>query len=212
MQEIQVQSLGGEDPLEKEMATHSSILAWKSPWTEEPGRLQSMGSQRVRHNLETKPPPNSPPVVPMQLAVEKSNSTILLLNNWAKHCLVFPWVRNKKDIKNCPLVFWNFLPNYSLRINVRPDPERGNISKVGWFLKQLHYESTYYAPLRDAKSLGVRLSIKPSGPSFPSSFPFAFPSFLFLSVIKFPTFPTVTSLFYSSGISFECQFHLAGSS
>ena len=47
MQEIQVQSLDQEDPLEKGMATHSSILAWKSPWTEEPSRLQSMGSQRV---------------------------------------------------------------------------------------------------------------------------------------------------------------------
>ena len=46
-QEAQVQSLGGEDPLEEEMATHSSILAWKIPGTEEPGRLQSMGSQRV---------------------------------------------------------------------------------------------------------------------------------------------------------------------
>ena len=50
MQETWVQSLGWEDPLEKEMATHSSILAWKIPWTEDPGRLQSMGSQRVRHN------------------------------------------------------------------------------------------------------------------------------------------------------------------
>ena len=50
MQETQIQSLGGEDLLEKEMATHSSILAWKIPWTEEPGRLQSMGSQRVRHD------------------------------------------------------------------------------------------------------------------------------------------------------------------
>ena len=49
-QEMQVQSLGWEDPLEKEMATHSSILAWKIPWTEEPGGLQSMGSQRVRHD------------------------------------------------------------------------------------------------------------------------------------------------------------------
>ena len=49
MQETQVRSLGQEDPLEKEMATHSSILAWKIPWTEEPGRLQSMGSQRVGH-------------------------------------------------------------------------------------------------------------------------------------------------------------------
>ena len=56
VQETQVQSLGGKYPLEKEMATHSSILAWKIPWTEDPGRLQSMGSQRVRHNLETKPP------------------------------------------------------------------------------------------------------------------------------------------------------------
>ena len=45
MQETQVQFLGPEDPLEKEMATRSSILAWKIPWTEEPGRLQSMGSQ-----------------------------------------------------------------------------------------------------------------------------------------------------------------------
>ena len=45
MQEMQVWSLGQEDPLEKEMATHSSILAWEIPWTEEPGRLQSMGSQ-----------------------------------------------------------------------------------------------------------------------------------------------------------------------
>ena len=48
MQETQVQSLGQEDPLEKEMATHSGILAWGIPWTEEPGELQSMGSQRVR--------------------------------------------------------------------------------------------------------------------------------------------------------------------
>jgi len=46
--EAQLQSLGGEDPLEKGMATHSSILAWRIPWTEEPGGLQSMGSKRVR--------------------------------------------------------------------------------------------------------------------------------------------------------------------
>ena len=54
MQETQVQSLGQEDPVEKEMATHSSILAWEILWTEEPGRLWSMGSQRVRHNLANK--------------------------------------------------------------------------------------------------------------------------------------------------------------
>ena len=51
MWETQKQSLGQEDTLEKEMATHSSVLAWKIPWMEEPGRLQSMGSQRVRHDL-----------------------------------------------------------------------------------------------------------------------------------------------------------------
>ena len=53
-QEMRVQSLGCEDPLEKEMATHSRILAWKVPWTQEPGGLQTMGRQRVRHNLATK--------------------------------------------------------------------------------------------------------------------------------------------------------------
>ena len=53
MWETWVRSLGQEDPLEKEMATHSSILAWKIPWTDKPGR-QSMGSQRVGHELVTK--------------------------------------------------------------------------------------------------------------------------------------------------------------
>ena len=53
MWETRVQSLGQEDILEKEMATHSSILAWKIPWTEKPGRLQSMGSQRVVHDWVT---------------------------------------------------------------------------------------------------------------------------------------------------------------
>jgi len=50
MQEAQVRSLGQEDPLEKGMATHSSILAWRTPWTEEPGGLQSLGLQRVGHD------------------------------------------------------------------------------------------------------------------------------------------------------------------
>ena len=53
MQETRVRSLGWEDPLEKEMAIHSSTIAWKIPWTEEPGRLQSMGLQRVRHDWAT---------------------------------------------------------------------------------------------------------------------------------------------------------------
>ena len=53
MRETRVHSLGWEDPLEKEIATHSSILAWRIPWTEEPGRLQSVGLQRVGHDWTT---------------------------------------------------------------------------------------------------------------------------------------------------------------
>ena len=54
MQETRVRSLGWEDPLQKEMATHASILAWEIPWTEKPGGPQSVRLQRVRHNLGTK--------------------------------------------------------------------------------------------------------------------------------------------------------------
>ena len=54
MQEMRVQSLGQEDALEKEMATHSSILAWENSWTKEPGKLQSMVSKKIRHDLTTK--------------------------------------------------------------------------------------------------------------------------------------------------------------
>ena len=54
VQETRVQFLGWEDPLEKEMATHSSTLAWEIPWTEEPGGLRSWGQKRVKHNVVTK--------------------------------------------------------------------------------------------------------------------------------------------------------------
>ena len=54
MQEMQVRSLGGDNPLEKEMAMHSSILAWEIPWTEEPGGYSLWGRKRIRHNLATK--------------------------------------------------------------------------------------------------------------------------------------------------------------
>ena len=57
MQETWVRSLGQEDTVEKEIATHSSILAWRIPWTEEPGRFPVRGVTRVRNNLATKPPP-----------------------------------------------------------------------------------------------------------------------------------------------------------
>ena len=66
MQETQAQALGGEDPLEKRMAAHSSILVWKIPWTEEPGRLQSMEPQRAELNWATKP---SPPPQPFWIRI-----------------------------------------------------------------------------------------------------------------------------------------------
>ena len=59
-QESWVRSVGREDPLEEEMATHSSILAWRIPWTEKPDGLQSMGSKRVGHDLATKRQPCKP--------------------------------------------------------------------------------------------------------------------------------------------------------
>ena len=71
MRETRVQSLGWEDPLEKEMATHSSILAWRIPWSEEPGGLQSTGSQRVGHDWATSLPKDE-----QQLSREKSRQVI----------------------------------------------------------------------------------------------------------------------------------------
>ena len=86
MQEKQVQFLGGEDTLEKEMATHSNILAWKIPWTEEAGRLQSMRSQRVRHDLVTKYQqpfhlgfdicPHHPASFPSQIKISRNANTL----------------------------------------------------------------------------------------------------------------------------------------
>ena len=70
---MQVLSLGQKDPLEEEMATHSSILAWRIPWTEKPSRLQSTGSQRVRYNLATKHH-ITPPLSNSQLSDQLKNS------------------------------------------------------------------------------------------------------------------------------------------
>ena len=69
MQETWLPSLDWEDPLEKKMITHSSILDWENPRTEEPGELQSMGLQRVRHNLETKQRPSQHLPVQAHLAL-----------------------------------------------------------------------------------------------------------------------------------------------
>ena len=85
MQEIQVWSLGQENPLEKEMATHYSILVRRIPCTEEPGKLQSMGSQRVGHDFATKLPPTLP----------------LFLGNRVNHKQYFP--RKFSMCISCPM-------------------------------------------------------------------------------------------------------------
>ena len=85
--ETWVRALGWEDPLEKEMAIHSSTIAWKIPWTEEPGRLQSMGSQTVRHNLATSLSLSlyvSKREVSILYYLEQAFSTLALLTFWTR--------------------------------------------------------------------------------------------------------------------------------
>ena len=76
MQKTQVRSLDWEDPLEKEMATHSSILAWEIPWTEKPGGLKSMGSQRVGYDLAAN---QHYPVMPWPLGSSKLSLNIIFI-------------------------------------------------------------------------------------------------------------------------------------
>ena len=83
MQETLVRSLSQEDHLEKEMATHSSILAWKTPWTEDPVRLQSMGSQRVGHNWATSLHFTSPDLL---LCCQHPEIIILRKSSWVLFC------------------------------------------------------------------------------------------------------------------------------
>ena len=85
MQEMRIQSLDGEDPLKKEMATHSSFLAWKIPWTEEPGRLQSMGSQKSQIRLNTT---TSNHQVLFQICVRKIYHKLSLESHWVKTCAI----------------------------------------------------------------------------------------------------------------------------
>ena len=70
MQEMQVRSLDQEDPLEEDMATRLPVLAWEIPWTEDPGGLQSIGLQRVRHDLVTKEQQQTHAIIGVQCAVE----------------------------------------------------------------------------------------------------------------------------------------------
>ena len=108
MQESQVRFLGWEDPLKEEIATCSSILAWRIPWTEEPGRLQSMGSTRVGHDLATKP--TKQPTMKIEktkLAWEQYYNKIFLslytisqVARSLKYFLLWVWRKTKALIRN----------------------------------------------------------------------------------------------------------------
>ena len=101
MQETQFQSLGGEDALEKKMATLSSILAWKIPWAEEPGRLQSMGSQRVGHNWATSP------------SLSINRKWWYRKKYFKQKLFYFNWITQRFDVSLIKLPFQNDLTRYS---------------------------------------------------------------------------------------------------
>ena len=117
MRETQVRSLGREDPLEKWMATHSSILAWKIPWTEEPGRLQSLGSQRVQHHLATKPPirisKGCNPTQKWQMGVTEKRVQDLKVSFTI--CFILPSAFLRDQIENLSKVLDIFVPTGSLK-------------------------------------------------------------------------------------------------
>ena len=109
MREIWVRSLGREDPLEKEMAIHSSTIAWKIPWTEEPGRLQSMGSQRVRHDWATSLLHH---FIPARMAIIKRSDNS---KSWWRHKGIRTlWVR----IGNST-VTWNTVTQFFKMLNIK---------------------------------------------------------------------------------------------
>ena len=106
MQEMQIRSLGQEDTLEKEMATHCNILAWRIPWTEAPGRLQSMGSQRVGYTLTT------------QQQQHQTDLCFTLPAHWPLHPILPPTVRS-----------WSVFP-HSQRTTEGQEPSRAHLSHI----------------------------------------------------------------------------------
>ena len=91
VQETQFPSLGQEDPLEKEMAIHSSILAWRIPWKEKPGRLQSMGSQRARHDWVTFT--SEEPGVLQVVRLQRDRNNLVIEHQQQPHCIGY-WAKS----------------------------------------------------------------------------------------------------------------------
>ena len=123
-QETWVQSLGWEDPLEKKMATHSSILSWEIPWTEVPGRLQSMGSQRVGHNLTTKQQLTYSTTRSKRSVLRESLVNFVNLTQLFYFCLhIFPHmisyeVRRLPQVQDCTVSLSNILNSVCQAVEV----------------------------------------------------------------------------------------------
>ena len=128
-QKARVRSLGGEDPLEKAVATHSSILAWEIPWTEEPGGLWSTGSQRVGHDWAT----------------EQQQIIRLLVNAWKSQYVLTKGVTILSLVEICfPPSFFSFLHFHFIFINPNADQNQivdANISILKSVLKEIELVS-----------------------------------------------------------------------
>ena len=129
MQETQVWFLGWEDSLEKEMGTHSSILAWRIPWTEETGRLQSMGSPRVRHDLATTPPP--PALITLPIRVNEANFLFASLSLFTRFSVEWPWGCHCSSL----LLLWRTEDRlFAIGANSeKPEQRGGEEVQVTWF-------------------------------------------------------------------------------
>ena len=116
--ETRINSLGQQDPWEKEMTTHSSILAWEMPWTEEPGRLYSPWGHRVRHDLVTEQQRHNPPYQLMYLPLFKPWGWMNLFNQFLSALWVFSFLINKRS-GNCVLDFYKTVtPEFKRDLNV----------------------------------------------------------------------------------------------
>ena len=136
MQETQVWFLGWEDSLEKEMGTHSSILAWRIPWTEETGRLQSMGSPRVRHDLATTPPP--PALITLPIRVNEANFLFASLSLFTRFSVEWPWGCHCSSL----LLLWRTEDRlFAIGANSEKPEQRGGEKEV---------QVTWFYPLHQA--------------------------------------------------------------
>ena len=127
MRETRVRSLGWKDPLEKEMVNHSSILAWRIPWTEKPGRLQSTRSQRVGHDWATSPSPSS--------SFKRHWSILDRKRNWLWYAPVLAQIHSDRSSEKLPV---SMHPSHSSRCGwlqpqVLATQYQSGLKQVTWF-------------------------------------------------------------------------------